>query len=143
MKSPLATTRPMPAAKRPPPAPTTAPPATADVILDIELDADGTLHFVLANIGAAPAHVVRVKFSRALRDLAGERVNDNPLYTHLGFLAPGRRVRLFVDTLAGYAKRRQPLAFSVTLVWCTDAGSAQRRTISHDLAAWMQLRTTV
>lgn len=135
----------MPTSKRPPPAPATAPPpaAPADVILDIEVDADGTLHFVLANIGAAPAHLVRLKFSRALRDLAGQRVNDNPLYTQLGFLAPGRRVRLFVDTLAGYAKRRQPLAFGVTLAWCTDAGTAARRTLRHDLAAWMQLRTTV
>ena len=136
----------MPAAKRPPPAPAVAPaaaPAAADVILDIEVEADGTLHLVLANIGTAPAHAVRVRFGRALRDLAGLRVNDNPLFTNLGFLAPGRRVRLFVDTLAGYQKRRQPMAFDVKLEWRDDAGTPRRRTIAHDLTAWTQLRTTL
>ena len=137
----------MPAAKRPPPVPRPPPPPpppppAADVIVDIEVDADGTLHLVLANIGPAAAHAVRVRFSRALRDLAGQRLNDNPLFTHLGFLSPGRRVRLFVDTLAGYARRRQPLAFGVTITWHDDAGTAHRRAIAHDLTAWTQLRTT-
>jgi hypothetical protein len=131
----------MPAAKRPPP-PRPPPPPAADPIVDIEVDPDGTLHLVLANTGPAAAHMVRVRFSRALRDLAGLRVNDNPLFTHLGFLAAGRRVRLFVDTLSGYAKRRQPMTFTVTLTWLDDAGAAHRRAIAHDLTAWTQLRTT-
>jgi hypothetical protein len=80
------------------------------------------LHFVLANIGLAPAHAVRPRFSRALRDVAGLRVNDNPLFTLLEFLAPGRRVRLFIDTLSGYTRRRK---------------------LTHDLAAWTALRDTL
>lgn len=133
----------MPAAKRPPPPrPPPPPPPATDVFVDIEVDSDGTLHLVLANTGPAAAHTVRVRFSRVLRDLAGLRVNDNPLFTHLGFLAAGRRVRLFVDTLAGYTKRRQPMAFTATLTWHDDAGATHRRTIAHDLTAWTQLRTT-
>ena len=126
--------------KRPPPPP--LPPPNADVILDVDTT-DGHLHFVLANIGPLPAHAVRVRFSHVVRNLAGLRVGDNPLYAQLEFLAPGRRLPLFVDTLTGYLRRRQPMRFNVRLDWCDDAGHAQRRTITHDLTAWTQLRTTL
>jgi len=109
------------------------------VILDVEVEGD-SLHFVLVCIGPAPAHAVRVRFSRVLRDLAGLRLNDNPLFTQLEFMAPGKRVRLFVDTLAGYAQRRQPMRFEVKLEWRDDGGEPQRRTLTHDLAAWTALR---
>jgi hypothetical protein len=134
----------MPAAKKPPaprPLPPPPPRREADVILDVEI-AGGELHVVLASIGPAPAHTVRVRFSRVLRDVAGLRLNDNPLFTQLEFLAPGRRVRHFVDTLAGYAQRRQPMRFEVKLDWCDDAGQPHRRTLTHDLAAWSALRET-
>jgi hypothetical protein len=127
----------MPAAKKPPPPP--PPRREADVILDVEVDG-GALHFVLACIGPAPAHAVRVRFSRVLRDMAGLRLNDNPLFTQLEFIAPGKRVRLFVDTLAGYIQRRQPMRFEVKLEWRDDAGETHRRGITHDLAAWTALR---
>jgi hypothetical protein len=122
------------------PAPT-APPTAADVVLDIELDR-GALHFVLACEGGH-AHALRVRFSRTVRDLAGLRVNANPLFTQLGFLADGRRVRLFVDTLAGYQQRRQPMQFEARLEWRGDDGKRRRRTIAHDLLAWTQLRETL
>ena len=44
-------------------------------IFDVEIER-GMLHFVLANVGAAPAHAVRVKLDKAVRDLAGQRVVD-------------------------------------------------------------------
>ena len=71
-----------------------------DVVLDVEVDGQGALHFVLANLGDAPAHALRVAFSRSIRDLAGQRVNDNPLFGCLEFLPQGRRVPLLVDSLA-------------------------------------------
>jgi hypothetical protein len=130
----------MPAAKKPAaPKPQPPPRREADVILDVEVEGD-TLHFVLACIGPAPAHAVRVRFSRVLRDVAGLRLNDNPLFTQLEFIAAGKRVRLFVDTLAGYTQRRQPMRFEVKLDWCDDEGEAHRRTLTHDLAAWTMLR---
>lgn len=126
-------------AKPPSPAPAAAP---ADVILDIEVER-GALHFVLASCGSAHAHAVRVRFSRVIRDLAGQRLNDNPLFTRLEFLPAGRRVRLFVDSLAGYARRRQPLQFQARLEWRGDDGRRVRRALSHDLLAWSQLRETL
>lgn len=113
-----------------------------DVILDVEIER-GVLHLVLANIGMAPAHAVRVKLDKAVRDLAGQRVNDNALCTNLEFLAPGRRVRLLVDSLAGYVERRQPMKFGVKLQWSDDDGRLLSRSIMHDLTAWTQLRDTL
>lgn len=113
--------------------------APTDVLLDTRVDG-GALEFVLRCAGPGAAHAVRVRFSRAIRDLAGARVNDNPLFTQLEFLAPGREVVLLVDTLAGYAKRRQPTRFDVRIAWRDDAGRDGRRDLTHDLAAWTQLR---
>lgn len=125
------------------PAPAETPPGSAarpDVVLDVEVDAQGALHLVLANLGDAPAHALRVAFSRSLRDLAGLRVNDNPLFGCLEFLPQGRRVVLLVDSLPGYLRRRQPLRFEVRLAWQDDSGRAHKRRLTHDLAAWTQWR---
>ena len=123
------------------PLPTAIPPRS-DVILDVEVER-GALHFVLASGGEAHAHAVRVRFSRVIRDLAGLRVNDNPLFSRLAFLAAGRRVRLFIDTLAGYERRRQPAQFQARLEWRDDDGQRHRRTVTHDLGAWSQWRETL
>lgn len=127
---------------RPAPAESLPPDAAArpDVVLDVEVDGHGALHFVLANLGDAPAHTLRVAFSRSIRDLAGQRVNDNPLFGCLEFLPQGRRVPLLVDSLAGYLRRRQPLRFEARLAWQDDAGRAHKRRLTHDLAAWTQWR---
>lgn len=116
-------------------------PTTADVILDVEIER-GVLHLVLACHGGH-AHAVRVRFSRTIRDLAGLRINANPLFTQLEFLPAGRRVCLLVDTLADYQQRRQPLQFEARLEWRGDDGKRRRRTIAHDLAAWTLLRETL
>jgi len=109
-----------------------------DVFLDVEVER-GLIHFVLACEGAH-AHDLRARFSRVVRDAAGLRLNDNPLFTRLSFLPAGRRVRLLVDTLAGYQERRQPMAFDIRLEWRCDDGRRHRRTLHHDLGAWLQLR---
>jgi hypothetical protein len=121
--------------------PQPAAPATADVILDVEIER-GALHFVLECRGGH-AHALRVRFSRVIRDLAGLRVNHNPLFTQLEFLPAGRRVRLLIDTLAGFEQRRQPMQFQAKLEWHGDDGKLQRRSINHDLTAWTLLRETL
>lgn len=113
----------------------------ADVILDVLVER-GVLHFVLACEGGH-AHGVRVRFSRVIRDLAGQRVNEQPLYGQLGFLAAGRRIPLLIDTLAGYQQRRQPMQFEARIEWQGEDGRTRRRVIRHDLAAWTRLRETL
>jgi hypothetical protein len=117
--------------------PGTAPPE-ADVILDVLVER-GALHFVLA-CATGHAHGVRVRFSRVIRDLAGQKVNDQPLFTQLEFLAAGRRIALLIDTLAGYEQRRQPMQFQAKLEWRSEDGRILRRVITHDLRAWTRLR---
>lgn len=116
----------------------TAAPGEPDVILDFEV-ARGAIHAILACEGAH-AHGVRVRFSRVIRDLGGLRLNDNPLFSNLEFLPAGRRVRLLVDTVTGYVSRRQPMQFEVRLEWRGEGGARLRRTIRHDLSAWLRLR---
>lgn len=115
-------------------------PGDPDVLLDVHVER-GALLFVLFALGPSPAHAVRVRFNRALRDLEGTLLADNPLFTRLELLVPGRRVELLVDSFAGYRARRQPMQFEVRLDWRSDDGRALRRTLSHDLAAWVGLRT--
>ncbi len=110
----------------------------ADVILDVLVER-GALLFVLACEGGH-AHGVRVRFSRVIRDLTGQRMDEQPLYARLEFLAAGRRIPLLVDTLAGYLKRRQPMQFEVRIEWRGEDGRTRRRVIRHDLAAWTRLR---
>jgi len=119
----------------------TGPASDADVILDVQVDR-GALHFVLACEGGH-AHGVRVRFSRVIRDLAGQRVNDQPLYTQLEFLAAGRRILLLIDTLAGYQQRRQPMQFEARLEWRSEDGRRLRRVIRHNLSAWTRLREII
>ncbi|MFZ1375004.1 MAG: hypothetical protein WAS25_00250 [Geothrix sp.] len=113
----------------------------ADVILDVLVER-GALHFVLACEGGH-AHGVRVRFSRVIRDLAGHRLNEQPLFTQLEFLSAGRRIPLLIDTLAGYQQRKQPMQFEARLEWRTEDGRRLRRAIRHDLAAWTRLRETL
>lgn len=115
-------------------------PGDPDVLLDVEIER-GALLFVLVGLGNTPAHAVRVRLNRAVRDLSGRLVGENPLFTHLELLAPGRRIALLVDSLAGYRARRQPMRFEARIDWRTDDGRALRRTLVHDLTAWSELRT--
>jgi hypothetical protein len=116
--------------------------ASADVILDVQIER-GALHLIVAAHGTGAAHGVRVRFSRSIRDVAGMRLNDNPLFTHLEFLAPGRRVSLLVDSFASYVQRRQPMRFEVRIEWRDDAGRTLRRSLTHDLTAWSALREMI
>lgn len=125
----------MPASATPPIC--AAPPG--DVLLDTRIDA-GALEFVLRCLGPGAAHAVRVRFSRRIRDLAGLSVNDNPLFSRLEFLAPGRELVLLVDSFDGYRRRRQPERFDVRITWRDDAGEPRRRDLTHDLGAWAGLR---
>lgn len=108
----------------------------ADVILDVEFE-DGLLFLVLANLGDAPAHRVRVKFDAPLRGLGGEkRIDRLRIFRRLEFLSPGRRIRIFLDRSSLYFAREDATAFAATIAWRDDAGERRSRVVSHDLDAY-------
>jgi len=108
----------------------------ADVLLDVEFE-DGLFFLVLANLGDAAAHRVRVKFDAPLRGLGGEkRIDRLRLFQRLEFLPPGRRIRVFLDRSSLYFAREEPTAFTATIGWRDDAGERRSRVVSHDLDAY-------
>ena len=108
----------------------------ADVILDVEFDR-GLLFLVLENFGDLPAHTVRVRFEGPLNGLGGERRIDRlQLFRRLGFLAPGRRIHVFLDRSALFFARKEPTELTARITWRTDEGARGSRTIRHDLGAY-------
>ena len=112
------------------------PSREADVILDLELE-DGLLFLVLENIGARPAHAVRVRFAEPLRGLGGEkRIDRLRIFRRLELLGPWRRIPIFLDRAALFFARDEPTAFEARIAWRTDEGERRSRTVRHDLDAY-------
>ena len=108
----------------------------ADVVLDVEFE-DGLVFLVLANLGDAAAHRVRVRFDAPLRGLGGEkRIDRLRIFRRLEFLPPERRIRIFLDRSSLYFARKEQTAFTATIGWHDDAGSRRSRVVHHDLDAY-------
>lgn len=92
------------------------PSAASAVYLDVVVD-DGLLFFELVNAGAEPVHAVRVRFSEAVIGAADTDIAGLGLFRRTEFLAPHKRVRVFVDTAHSYFERRQPTRLAVRVSW--------------------------
>jgi hypothetical protein len=115
------------------------PSAGADVILDVVFD-DGLLYLVLANIGDAPAHRVRVRFGERFSGLGGERRIDRlPLFSRLQFLAPRRSIETLLDRASAYFARAEPTVLTARITWLDDEGRRAERTVVHDLEIYRSL----
>ena len=113
--------------------------AESDVIVDVEFES-GLLFLSVANVGDLPAHRVRVKFAPPFRGLGGaHRTSGATLFRRLEFLAPHKRIPLFLDRAALYFARGEPTKISVEVVWRTDDGVQNRRTLRHDLEIYRDL----
>lgn len=112
------------------------PSREADVILDLEFE-DGLFFLVLENIGARPAHAVRVRFAEPLRGLGGQkRIDRLRIFQRLELLGPRRRIRIFLDRAALFFARDEPAALEARIAWRTDEGERRSRTVRHDLDAY-------
>lgn len=102
---------------------------------DVYVDAvaeGGLLFLELVNDGDLPATAVRVKFDQEIVGPGGDDLRSLHLWRGTEFLAPGRRIRTFVDTVASYFGRRQPDVLTVGLQWAS-GGRTFRSTVRHDL----------
>lgn len=115
------------------------PRAESDVLLDVDF-ADGLLFLAVENIGALPAHRVRVRIEPALRGLGGRRRFDRlALFSRLELLAPGKRIAVFLDRAALYYARGEPTRLTATVSWRTDEGRRRERVVRHDLGIYRDL----
>ena len=96
------------AAKRP----ATAARWQGEVILDVIFER-GMLFLAVENLSDAPARRVSVTFDRRLLGVGGRTdVSALPLFRNIEFLAPGKAIRTFLDTSAGWFERNAPTRFA-------------------------------
>ena len=129
----------MAARRREPSNPTPAPASgDADVILDVVFE-DGLLFLDVANLGERPAHRVRVRFEPAFRGVGGRRTSSLAVFRRLDFLAPHKRIRVFLDRSDSYFARGEPTRIDVALTWAGDDGTRRSRALRHDLEIYRDL----
>lgn len=110
-----------------------------EVIVDFGVE-DGLLSVHLKNVGRRSAYRVATKFDKAFYGLNGHKcISDMRLFRKLDFMAPEKQFSQFVDTLANYARRKQPLRLKATVSYRDREGNRFEDTIVHDLRIYLEL----
>lgn len=112
-------------------------PSAADVYVDVERE-DGLLFFVICNDGTSPATRVRITFDRPVIGADGLDVTQLGAFSHLEFLAPNKRIRVFIDRSHAYFARRQRSAITMKLAWRAGKSSLSS-SITHDMRLYADL----
>jgi hypothetical protein len=113
------------------------------VIVDFEVDDDGSLMVAIRNIGDLPATRVRVRFQPTFRGLGGNvEIPRLSLFHRLAFLAPRRSIRALVDPIARYLGRcepEEPRVIRTSIRYGDLHGRRFRTRITHNLSIWEDL----
>jgi hypothetical protein len=108
------------------------------VVVDVVFDG-GVLYLELANLGERPALNVRCTFDPPLVDLQGRDVSKLPLFRHVEFLGPRRRIRTLLDSSAGYFARERPPRVTVAVEYERPDGPRQVTRVTHDFEIFREL----
>jgi hypothetical protein len=110
-----------------------------EVIVDFTLD-EGLLTIHLKNIGARPAYAVKTVFEKPFHGLDGRKcISEMRVFRNLDFMAPGKNLSQFVDMLANYAKRKEPMRIAATLSYRDREGKRYQERIVHNLRIYLEL----
>jgi hypothetical protein len=112
--------------------------AEPGVLFDVVFE-DGLLFFELSNRASVPATKVVTTFRKPV--LAPDGVTDLgtlQVFKKTEFLAPGKVIRVFVDTVSSYFARRQPNFVHVSITWRHGRRSLSTQ-ISHDIRIYKDL----
>ena len=108
------------------------------VVVDV-VSEGGVLYLELANLADRPALNVACTFEPPLIDLEGRDVSRLPLFRHVEFLSPRRRIRTLLDTHAGYFARKAPTRVSVAVEYERPHGERAVTNVAHDLEIFREL----
>lgn len=108
-----------------------------DVYVDVMFD-DGLLFLVVCNDGTRPARQVRVRFDDPLVGADGVDVTQLGIFKRLDFLAPGKRIPVFLDHARAWFARRQRSGIRMTITWRAGRETF-KNSITHDLRAYADL----
>jgi hypothetical protein len=110
-----------------------------EVIIDFSVD-DGLLTVHLRNIGCRSAYRLTTTFDKPFHGLNGRKlISEMRVFRRLDFMAPGKELSQFVDTLSSYARRKEPLRLKATVSYRDREGNRFEDTIAHDLRVYLEL----
>lgn len=112
-------------------------PLDADVYVDVLFD-DGLLFFVICNDGPVPAERVRVAFDHPVLGENGVDVTELAVFNRLEFLAPGKRIAVFIDRSQSYYARRQRSRVTARVTW-RERRRSRSATMTHDMRVYADL----
>jgi hypothetical protein len=116
------------------------PSARPEVLVDFSV-VDGLLSVQLNNVGGRSAYQVKTTFHRSFHGI--ERSKAIPamrLFRKVEFMAPGKTLDHFIDSLAGYVRRKQPLQLVATVRYRDREGQRFEDRCAHDLGIYLELR---
>lgn len=108
------------------------------VVVDVVFEG-GVLFLELANLADRPALKVACTFEPPLVDAQGRDVSKLPLFSHVEFLGPRRRIRTLLDSSAGYFAREAPTRVSVAVEFERPGGGRRDTQVAHDLEIFREL----
>ena len=108
------------------------------VVVDVVFDG-GVLYLELANLADRPALNVSCTFEPPLVDVEGRDVSKLPLFSHVEFLSPRRRIRTLLDSTAGYFARKAATRVSVAVEYERPDGPRAVTEVAHDLEIFREL----
>lgn len=99
----------------------------------------GVFHLELVNLGAEPAVDVHARFDPPLRDAHGHDLNDLPLFAHMPFLMPGKRIRTMLRTAADVFAANESTVVTVDIRYADWHGRPRQTRVVHDLAVYRDI----
>jgi hypothetical protein len=108
------------------------------VVVDVVFDS-GVLYLELVNLADRPALNVACTFKPPLVDLEGRDVSKLPLFRHVEFLGPRRRIRTLLDSHGAYFAREPATRVSVAVEYERPEGRRSVTHVVHDLEIFREL----
>ncbi len=110
-----------------------------EVVVDVDVR-DGLFSILLRNIGPRPALAVKTTFGKPFTGLGGRKaITTLRVFRNVAFMAPGKVFEQFVDPLAAYAARKQPMLLRATVSYRDRSGYRYEETMTHDLRVYLEL----
>jgi hypothetical protein len=110
-----------------------------EVIIDFSVN-EGLLDIRLKNVGMTSAYRVRTSFEKPFHGLGGEKcISRMRVFREVAFMPPQKEFRQFVDVLASYVKRKEPMRLKATISYRDRDVKLYQDTIVHDLRIYLEL----